>query len=48
MRFLTGLLVLGMSLWTTQAYEIGLVRAAFILRCNANRSDRNYTNVSVI
>ncbi|RKK91937.1 hypothetical protein BFJ68_g16072 [Fusarium oxysporum] len=24
MRFLTGLLVLGMSLWTTQAYEIGL------------------------
>lgn len=26
MRFLTGLLVLGMSLWTTQAYEIGLVR----------------------
>ncbi|KAM0349304.1 hypothetical protein ACHAPU_003713 [Fusarium lateritium] len=24
MRFLTGLLVLGISLWTTQAYEIGL------------------------
>lgn len=26
MRFLTGLLVLGMSLWTAKAYEIGLVR----------------------
>lgn len=25
MKFLTGLFVLGMSFWTAQAYEIGLV-----------------------
>jgi hypothetical protein len=46
MRFLTGLLLLGMSLWTTQAYEIGLVWAASI--CDTKRSDRNYANASAI
>jgi hypothetical protein len=45
MRFLTGLLVLGMSLWTTQAYEIGLVRAA---SSYTKRTSRNCANVTFI